>query len=83
MQKVEQFHVKNQFVIKTDKGVYFQSYNSMIVFIPNDGSKIQLDKYYWDYSKTTGRYRNLFLNKNKKEIERKIANGEYVLTDLN
>jgi len=54
----------------------------MIVFIPNDG-KTQLDEKYWDYSKTTGKYRNQFLGENKKETEKKIASGEYILTDLN
>lgn len=55
----------------------------MIVFIPNNGGKIQLDSQYWDYSKTTGKYRNLFLGEDKKATERKIASGEYELTNLN
>ena len=72
----------NQFMIHTDNGVYFQSYSSMIAFIPNDG-KIQLDAYYWDYSVTTGRYRNAFLEENMKETRAKIASGEYELVNLN
>ena len=80
--KIEQFHVKNQFVIKTDKGTYFQSYESIIVFEPIE-SKTQLDKHFWDYSRTTGKYRNLFLMEDKKETEKKIASGEYELTNLN
>lgn len=75
--------IANQFEITTPEGRYFQSYKSMIVFIPNDGRKIQLDKRYWDYSKTTGKYRNIFLGENKKETEAKIAAGIYELTDLN
>ena len=78
----EQFYVKNQFIIRTDKGTYFQSYDSIIVFRPLSG-KIQLDKNTWDYSKTTGKYRNLFLGEDKKETERKIKTGEYILIDLN
>ena len=40
--KVEQFEgqngpVKNQFIIRAMDGVYFQSYNSIIAFIPADG----------------------------------------------
>jgi len=86
--KVEQFEgrngtVKNQFLVRTSEGVYFQSYNSMIAFKPFSGGKIQLDRATWDYSVTTGRYRNQFLNETKKETEAKIKSGEYILTDLN
>jgi hypothetical protein len=80
--KTEQFHAKNQFVITTDKGSFFQSYNSIICFCPFIGP-IQLDVNYWDYSKTTGKYRNLFLGETKKETKQKIKSGEYILTDLN
>ena len=44
---------------------------------------VYLDSTYWDYSVTTGKYRNQFLGETKKETERKIASGEYILTDLN
>jgi hypothetical protein len=86
--KVKQFEgrngsVKNQFVIHTSEGRYFQSYESMIAFIPNDGGKVLLDSTYWDYSTTTGKYRNQFLGENKKETERKIQDGTYILTNLN
>lgn len=75
--------IANQFEITAPDGRYFQSYRSMIVFIPNDGSKIKLDATYWDYSKTTGKYRNQFLGEDKKTTEKKIAAGEYELTNLN
>jgi hypothetical protein len=85
--KVEQMKgnngpVKNQFVIWSDDGVYFQSYNTVIAFKPFD-APIQLDKKYWNYSRTTGKYRNLFLGESNQETEKKIANGTYILTDLN
>lgn len=80
--KVEQFHIKNQFRVYTDDGVYFQSYATMIAFRPY-GGKIQLDREFWDFSKTTGKYRNLFLHETKAETEKKIKAGEYELTDLN
>lgn len=72
----------NQFVISTEEGYYFKSYGSIIVFRPING-KVQLDINKWDYSITTGKYRNLFLGETKKETERKIKNGEYELVDLN
>lgn len=72
----------NQFRIITDKGCYFQSYNKTIVFIPING-KTQLDENYWDYSRTTARYRRVFLNELTAETKRKIKEGIYTLTNLN
>ena len=45
--------------------------------------RIFLDKNFWDYSVTTGKYRNIFLNETKKETQKKIDNGTYILTNLN
>jgi len=76
--------VPNQFIICADNGRYFQSYDSIICFAPYDWDKpILLDRTYWDYSKTTGKYRNQFLEEDKKETERKIKEGIYKLVDLN
>ncbi|HUC78798.1 MAG TPA: hypothetical protein VMQ58_00995 [Candidatus Saccharimonadales bacterium] len=74
-------NVPNQFIIDTDDGIYFQSYRTVIALKQN--GKIYLDKNSWDYSRTTGKYRNQFLNENKAETERKIKSGEYELIDLN
>jgi len=80
--KITQFHVKNQFVITDDNGTeFFQSYSTVIA--KKENGKITLDKNNWDYSKTTGIYRNLFLGEDKKETERKIQDGTYTLADLN
>lgn len=70
--------VASQFIITDSKGTYFQSYNSMIVFKPRNGDKIQLGRD-WEYSKTTGKYRNMFLGETKKETEAKLNSGEYEL----
>ena len=76
--------VANQFIIYTPKGRYFQSYNSLIAFIPNNRNhKTQLDVDYWDYSRTTSKYRNEFLNENTQETRKKIENNTYKLTNLN
>ena len=75
--------VANQFLIQTQEGVYFQSYNTVIAFRPFDGGKIQLDRKMWDYSRTTAKYRIQFLRETKKETEAKIKTGEYELVDLN
>lgn len=68
----------NQFTITTDNGVYFQSYKSVIAFKPNDGSPIQLGKN-WDYSNTTGIYRNQFLGEKIAATRAKIADGTYII----
>ena len=75
--------IPNQFIIETNKGLYFQSYDSLIAFKPFGNSKIQLDKNFWDYSRTTSKYRNQFLNETKKETEKMIASKSYLLKDLN
>jgi len=74
--------IPNQFVIATPEGSYFQSYNSVIAFINNEG-RVFLDKNKWDYSTTTGKYRNIFLGENKRLTEKRINNNNYVLIDLN
>jgi len=74
--------VPNQFIIEDEKGNYtFQSYDSVIA-IKNSG-EITLDESTWDYSVTTGKYRNQFLNETKKETQAKIDSGEYKLANLN
>lgn len=73
--------VANQFIVQTDDAVYFQSYNTIIA--KKTCGNIYLDENAWDYSNTTGKYRNIFLGENKKDTERKIKNGEYILAKLN
>ena len=75
--------VANQFLINTEDGRYFQSYDSVIAFVPFGSFNTQLDKNKWDFSTTTGKYRNQFLGETKKETQAKIDSGEYVLIDLN
>ena len=74
--------VANQFIIiDDDNNEYFQSYRSIIA--KRSQGQIYLDEYYWDYSRTTGKYRNEFLNETIAETRAKIKSGEYILTDLN
>jgi len=86
--------VPNQFIIETEgrgalgnfiKKTVFQSYETTIATktIWPDETKIELDRYNWGYSTTTGKYRNQFLGETKRETEKKIKSGEYILTDLN
>ena len=86
--------IANQFIIEEEgRGALgnfltrqtFQSYNSVIAIKTtwNDSVRVRLDRSKWDYSTTTGKYRNIFLGETKKETEKKISSGEYILTDLN
>ena len=64
----------------------FQSYDSVIATITEwqDGRRdVELDEKYWDYSVTTGKFRNIFLGEKKAETEKKIKSGEYKLANLN
>lgn len=90
--------VANQFIIDgavvqlpddTYTGTMFQSYDSNIVLIAHDCGntgnihRVFIDENYWDYSVTTGKYRNQFLGETKKETQEKIDSGEYTLVNLN
>lgn len=69
-------------IIDTDTGIkYLQSLGSIIAK-KHDGM-IYLDERYWLSSKISGKYRDQFLNESLEETQAKIANGKYILTDLN
>ncbi len=82
--------VANQYIIDTidDEGnaiEVFQSYDSIIAiktYLHSGSVKITLDKGTWDYSKTTGKYRNEFLGEGIAETRKKIKSGEYSMEDL-
>ena len=86
--KVEQFITRggraaaNQYIIHNGEETIFQSYNTIIAKKDKKG-KIFLDVNYWDYSTTTGRYRNDFLGEGIAQTRDKIKSGEYRLIDLN
>ena len=72
---------KNQIVISDLTRRTFVSYGVAIAQIVM--GKVHLDSRYWNYSKTTAKYRNEFLRETTKETQSKIDSGEYILTDLN
>tara|TARA_R110002020_G_scaffold383047_1_gene593725 strand:- start:260 stop:529 length:270 start_codon:yes stop_codon:yes gene_type:complete len=75
--------IANQFIIIDDNNdMTFQSYDSCIAKKIHNGLTY-LDEYYWDYSVTTGKYRNQFLGEGIADTRKKIKSGEYILTDLN
>lgn len=73
--------IANQFIITDGNKTVFQSYKSVIAIKEN--GKITLDENKWNYSVTTGKYRNQFLGENIAITRAKIKSGEYVLKDLN
>ncbi|NCA93474.1 hypothetical protein EOM82_09680 [bacterium] len=73
--------IVNQFVIYTGSAVYFQSYKTIIAKIEN--GKTTLDQDRWNYSKTTSKYRNIFLGLDTEETKRRIKAGEIKLKNLN
>jgi len=73
--------IPNQFIITTSNGRMFRSYDSNIAFIPNDENIIYLGKD-WDYSRTTSKYRNQFLNMSSQEIKQGIEEGMIKVIDL-
>ena len=72
----------NQFVVVTDKGTYFQSYDTIIAFVPNNSDDIVLSED-WEYSKTTSKHLYIFLRdytrfyaNQRKDILRGIKDGK-------
>ena len=54
-----------------------------MIAIKHIDGHVVLDETYWNYSSTTGKYRNMFLGEDRATTEAKIASGEYQLTNLN
>lgn len=73
--------VANQFIIETDNTTVFQSYESMVVTIDYTTKSLLIGRD-WNYSRTTGKYRNAFLNDynfseiaTKKALEKALEKG--------
>ncbi len=72
--------VVNQFQIDFKDFSAFQSYETLILIRNNNTNEVILDSGYWNYSNTTSKYRNIFLNETSKETEKKIKQGIYKLS---
>ena len=84
--RIEQFKVKNQFLVIDDSGTSFlKSYDSMVCRIDKAGN-ITLGKN-WDYSKTTSKYVGWFIEEitgqkmNKGIIEKLIKQGNILVDE--
>lgn len=83
--------VPNQILIKystpTKEIRLFQSYGVIIVRSTLNKKTykrtVELSRNYWDYSRTTARYRTQFLGVDTKQVKKNLKNGVYLLASLN
>ena len=79
----------NQLIMSDPHGETFVSYGTKICYRsfdkygPERRPKYVFDEYYWDYSRTTSKYRNEFLGFGVAECRKGIKEGWIKLTDLN
>jgi len=71
--------VANQYIITMYGKKVFQSYDSIIAVKYNDGLVILGRN--WNYSSTTGKYRNEFLGEGIAVTREKIENGTYTIDE--
>ena len=74
----------NQFIIRTPKAIYFQSYQSVVAKIDNNSNLILSEN--WDYSNTTRKHLYIFLRMygyrelcSSKDMRQAIKNKEVIL----
>ena len=71
----------NSVIVSNDGAETLFSYGKVIA--KKEGGKVALDRVYWNYSKTTGKHRGIFLAEGIAETRKKIDSGEYTLANLN
>jgi hypothetical protein len=71
----------NQFVIEDGTKRIFQSYSTKVAEL--DNGQITIDTKAFNYSNTTSKHLYLFLDMDRKQIEKAIAAGEITVKNLN
>ena len=71
----------NQYIIEHNGITYFQSYN--VIVAKKSKGKTILDKDYHEYSRTTIKYRNMFLGLPSSSVNEAIRDGKITLGKLN
>ena len=71
----------NQYIIEHNGVTYFQSYD--VIVAKKSKGKIILDKDYYEYSRTTIKYRNMFLGLLSVSVKEAIRDGKITLGKLN
>jgi len=84
--KVEQFIHKNQFIIKHNQTITFQSYETTICKMDYLTNKLILNKSNWDWSNTTRNHFKEFINihtpynyQNKKQWQKEINQNDNII----
>ena len=75
--------VSDQYVFIHNGNRYFQSYDNIIAQIDQNNGAITLDEKYYDKSKTTAKYRNMFLDMSTSKMKKLIKNEVITLGKLN
>jgi len=73
---------KDQVIVHDGDRSVFVSYGTPIAEIAGYGRAVTLDEDYWNYSVTTGQYRNKFLGEGVADTRKKIKDGTYKLATL-
>jgi hypothetical protein len=68
-----------QIIIEFDNGSMFKSYDSIIAIKDNSDTVFLTGA--WNYSRTTGKYRNEFLNCGLDDCRRRLDSGEYLFIE--
>ena len=71
----------NQYIIEHNGVTYFQSYD--VIVAKKSKGKTILDKDYYEYSRTTIKYRNMFLGMLSASVKESIRDGKITLGKLN
>jgi hypothetical protein len=76
----------NQFSLKFENGRVFQSYDSIIVveFYYKDDNAFSNKVFFgsdWNYSRTTSKYRNMWLRRDTKWCKDKVTKNEILVID--
>ena len=74
--KLEQL-ANNQFIIRTNNEVFFQSYDKVVLKIDIKGN-VYLT-HFWNYSKTTSKFVTKVLGLSSKDIKKRLESNEYTL----
>lgn len=67
----------NHFIIRTELGALFQSYESIVAFKPSSGDTATIGRH-WNYSSATVRNLGKWLGMSGKEIKQAIKDGSLI-----
>lgn len=69
----------NQFTVTTEKGIYLQSYDSVVAFRPHQGA-IEMGRD-WEYSRTTIKYVGQFLEQSTAKTRKCLESGKFLYNE--